>query len=98
LVGYGVSVPHFTALLLNMMQGWRGHVEGHQFILALRDHYVDKMARHEHDGSDVAQTALGYIDFPRLGHILEVFDDDSSGYVTVSEANKFTSSRPADWR
>jgi hypothetical protein len=81
-----------------MMQGWRGHVKGRQFILALRDHYVEKVAKHEHDDSDAAHIALEYIDFPRLGNILEVFDDDASGYVTVSEVNRFTSSRPADWR
>ena len=83
---------------LTFYQGWRGHVKGCQFILALRDHYVEKVAKHEHDDGDAAQTALEYIDFPRLGHILEVFDDDASGYVTVAEANKFTSWRPADWR
>jgi hypothetical protein len=83
---------------LSIIQGWHGHVKGHQFILALRDYYVEKVANHEHDDSDAAHITLEYIDFPRLDNILEVFDDDTSGYVTVAEANKFTSSRPADWR
>jgi hypothetical protein len=56
------------------------------------------VAQDEYDASDAADVALVYIDFPRLGQILEVFDDDASGYVTVAEVNKFTSSRPADWR
>jgi hypothetical protein len=56
------------------------------------------VASDEQDASDAADVALVYIDFPRLGHILEVFDDDASGYVTVAEVNRFTSSRPPNWR
>jgi hypothetical protein len=73
-------------------------VKGKQFILALRDYYIQKVARREHEERDSAHLALEFIDFPRLGSILEVFDDDASGYVTVAEVNKFTSSRPLDWR
>jgi hypothetical protein len=41
---------------------------------------------------------MDYIDFSRLRGILEAFDNDVSGYITVAEINKFTSSRPSDWR
>jgi hypothetical protein len=81
-----------------MIQRWHERVRGRQFIHALRDHYIEKVAKHKHDDSSAAHAALEYIDFPRLGHILEAFDDDASGYVTVSQINKFTNSRPADWR
>lgn len=34
----------------------------------------------------------------RLQPISEAFDDDASGFITVNEANTFTTSRPLDWR
>ena len=42
--------------------------------------------------------AIKFIDVSRLQPILEAFDDDASGFITISEMNRFTSSRPADWR
>jgi hypothetical protein len=44
------------------------------------------------------QWALAYIKILRVQSLLEAFDDDSTGFVTVKEANEFTSSRPKDWR
>ena len=69
-------------------------MKARQFILALRDHYVD---RAEHSSADQASPCIEYLDFPRLRHILEVFDEDASGYITVGEVNKFTGARPRDW-
>jgi hypothetical protein len=42
--------------------------------------------------------AIKYIDVMWVQPILEAFDDDASGFITVTEVNRFTSSRPADWR
>jgi len=47
-------------------------------------------------GSD--QWALQYIGVNYVRSILEAFDDDASGFVTVKEANNLTRSRPLDWR
>ena len=44
------------------------------------------------------QWALRYIGVNYVRSILEAFDDDASGFVTVKEANHFTRSRPLDWR
>lgn len=53
------------------------------------------------DGEGVSnsdQWALRYIGLNYVRSILEAFDDDASGFVTVKEANSFTRSRPLDWR
>ena len=42
--------------------------------------------------------AIKFIDLTWLQPISEAFDDDASGFITTTEVNRFTSSRPADWR
>lgn len=42
--------------------------------------------------------ALAYINILRVQSLLEAFDDDGTGFVSVKEANMFTTSRPRDWR
>ena len=42
--------------------------------------------------------AVPYMNVLHLQPILEAFDDDATGFVSVKEANEFTSSRPEDWR
>lgn len=44
--------------------------------------------------------ALPYIDIKWLQPIVESFDEDGSGYVTIAEINNFTQSRPTElgWR
>ena len=44
------------------------------------------------------QWALLYINVNYVRSIMEAFDEDASGFVTVKEANDFTRSRPLDWR
>ena len=41
---------------------------------------------------------MKYIDIVRLQPILEAIDDDALGFITIGEVNRFTSSRPFDWR
>jgi len=42
--------------------------------------------------------AIKFLDIMWIRPILEAFDDDASGFITVTEVNTFTSSRPDDWR
>lgn len=44
--------------------------------------------------------AFQYISLAWLQPIMEAFDDDGSGYITVAEINKFTEAMPASlkWR
>ena len=80
-------------------------------MLDLRDHYVEKFTAETEGvlgmGADSINTpqnpdawAIKFIDVTHLQPILEAFDDDASGFITISEVNWFTSSprRPADWR
>ena len=80
-------------------------------MLALRDHFLEQfateaegIARIAQGGSSINNSrnpdiwAIKFIDVTRLQPISEAFDDDASGFITISEMNRFTSSRPADWR
>ncbi|KAI9464116.1 hypothetical protein BJY52DRAFT_1166045 [Lactarius psammicola] len=88
--------------------GWRGNVKARHFVLALRDHYLEKLATEAEGVPGMGVTsinssrnpdawAIKFIDVTRLQPILEAFDDDASGFITISEMNRFTSSRLADW-
>jgi hypothetical protein len=78
-------------------------------VLALRDHYLEKLAVGNdnilgmgaagiHCAPDPDAWAIKYIDIMRLQPILESIDDDASGFITIGEINRFTASRPIDWR
>jgi hypothetical protein len=66
--------------------------------MALKDYYMEKAA--EDSGSFMGSDswAVKYINIGRARSVLEAFDDDASGFVTVSEVNNFTRARPLDWR
>lgn len=60
------------------------------------------------DGSDSAASklscgemqegwAISYITITRWRPILEAFDEDASGWISVQNVNRFTSSRPATY-
>jgi hypothetical protein len=44
------------------------------------------------------QWTLAYINIMHIQSLVEAFDDDGAGFVSVKEANMFTGSRPQDWR
>jgi hypothetical protein len=78
-------------------------------VLSLRDHYLEKAASGTGSipglgtagitvSSDPDAWAMKYIDIMRVQPILEAIDDDASGFITIGEMNRFTSSRPIDWR
>ena len=48
--------------------------------------------------ADEDEWALEWININRLQAIIEAFDDDASGFITVEEVNYFTTSRPKEWR
>lgn len=67
--------------------------------MALKDYYIEKAAGVS-AGSLVGadKWALKHISVNRARTILEAFDDDASGFVTIQEVNSFTRARPLDWR
>ena len=51
------------------------------------------------DSKQIAdEWALKYLEIEYLQPIMEAFDDDASGFITINEVNNFTKSRPLDWR
>lgn len=85
-------------------QGWKGNVKARHFILALRDYYQEQAATRLLRQKDLVAEpdpddwTIQYINIQHLQPIMEAIDDDASGFITISEINKFTDSRPADWR
>lgn len=68
--------------------------------MALRDYFIDKLARpmEEEDPHKNEEWTLAYLDASKVLPISEAFDDDASGFVTISEVNAFEMSRPEGWR
>ncbi|KAH9950295.1 hypothetical protein B0H21DRAFT_565923 [Amylocystis lapponica] len=85
--------------------GWRGSVKTRHFVLAIRDYYrerADDKKRQEITfqkaySKDHDAWALEFLAPNQIQPLMESFDDDVSGFITVAEANYFTTSRPADW-
>ena len=90
--GYSV-----TPSQLKITQRWRGSVKARRFVMSLRDHFVEKVAGDSGSVKDPDGWALKYINIGRAPSILEAFDDDASGFVTIREVNDFTKSRPLNW-
>jgi hypothetical protein len=78
-------------------------------VLALRDHYLEKLATEAPTIRGVSAATVGssrnpdawainFIDVTRLQPIMEAFDDDASGFITITGVNRFTSSRLVHWR
>ena len=65
--------------------------------MSLRDHFVEKVAEDSGSLKGPDGWALKYININRAPSILEAFDDDASGFVTIREVNDFTKSRPLNW-
>ncbi|KAI0633747.1 hypothetical protein C8Q77DRAFT_1157911 [Trametes polyzona] len=85
---------------------WRGYVKARYFILALRDFYLQhvpnalSVALPDSTVPMVAREdmwALKYVDVQYISAIAEACDEDTSGFITIQEINKFTSSRPQGW-
>ena len=73
----------------------------HQAINKKRNTLADESARDATPNRGVARDdkwALEWINVNRLQAITEAFDDDASGFITITEVNSFTASRPKDWR
>ena len=91
-------------------QRWRGNVKARHMVLALRDYCLeklDKLRKNEKTFgaceyptrvTEQDEWTMEYINVTRLQAIIEAFDDDASGFITVGEANAFTTARPANWR
>lgn len=66
--------------------------------MALKDYFIEKSIRESGIIKGPDSWTLQYINVGRARNILEAFDDDANGFVTVSEVNNFTRLRPEGWR
>ncbi|KAH9858598.1 hypothetical protein C2E23DRAFT_716767 [Lenzites betulinus] len=78
-----------------MEMRWRGHVKAREFILALRDFYMDQIEHGNVDSDD--KWALQWLNVNYITAISEAFDDDASGFLTIGEVNAFARLRPQGW-
>lgn len=62
--------------------------------MTVRDHFREKGEENISGIEALADWTLKYIDTTWLQSIMEAFDDDASGYVTVVELNRFTDAKP----
>ncbi|PIL29957.1 hypothetical protein GSI_07868 [Ganoderma sinense ZZ0214-1] len=88
---------------------WRGSVKGHHFVLALRGYFRDKLDQRKsakrsarptvaaRQLSDQDEPTLEYINTARAQPVIEAFDDDASGSITLAEVNMFTNACPKNW-
>ena len=80
------------------IQAWRGSVKARHLVVALKDHYAEMVARSSRCAISSDNWALRYINLNYVQSVMEAFDEDASGFVTIKEANDLTGSRPPDWR
>ncbi|KAI0645299.1 hypothetical protein C8Q79DRAFT_1011379 [Trametes meyenii] len=88
---------------------WRGIVKARHLVLAIHDYYMQRLddqqrtvavsSAKSQDAviSDGDVWALECLDLMHLQPIVEAFDNDASGFVTIQEVNYFTTSRPQGW-
>ena len=87
-----------VAPVLKWTQGWRGSVKARHFVLALKDHYAETASEVGGGAARSDRWALQYVNVNYVRIIMEAFDEDASGFITIKEANDFTGSRPLGWR
>ena len=87
--------------LMRVSQNWRRNVKTRFFVMTLRDHYREMAMNPDLTSTDrIDNWALQYIDLNWLNPIMDAFDDDGTGFITIGEINRFTSDLPEtlDWR
>jgi len=66
--------------------------------MELKEYYTEKGCKDSGSSKGPDSWAIGYLNIRRAEGIMEAFDDDVSGFVTVNEVNNLTQLRPRDWR
>ena len=70
--------------------------------MTLRDYYRDVIEEARHAPGDQQilndEWTLAFLGPTWFQPLFEAFDDDASGFITVTEVNAFTTARPENWR
>ncbi|TCD60695.1 hypothetical protein EIP91_009662, partial [Steccherinum ochraceum] len=77
------------------LKNWRRNVKASLFVMTLRDHFREQGEENK-ENEALQDWTLKYIDTTWLQSIMEAFDDDASGYITVTELNRFTDACPVN--
>ena len=89
------------------MKGWKLNVKTRLFVTTLQDHFNERVQEEPKSPTNpsdkLANTddwAAQFISLAWLQPITEVFDENRSGYISITELNRFTDSIPEDleWR
>jgi len=77
---------------------WRSNVKARLFVMTLRDHLRDPRTNDQNldEQNDLDNWTLEFINFANLPAIMEAFDDDGSGYISIAEINTFTDFIPEE--
>ncbi|TFY80968.1 hypothetical protein EWM64_g3042 [Hericium alpestre] len=79
---------------------WRNSVKCRVFVDAIHDHYTDKFGKYLEDNGDdhedqwTLQILSKVVFHSTIG---DAIDEDSSGFVSVTEVNQFLERRPKSW-
>ncbi|TCD69114.1 hypothetical protein EIP91_008756 [Steccherinum ochraceum] len=87
------EVKHATLREMWWEMRWKWNVSTDRFVSTLRDYFREKYSTN-FDPS--ALWAFKYIDIAWLQPISEALDEDSSGYITIGEINRFTGGCPIE--
>ncbi|KAL0950423.1 hypothetical protein HGRIS_010376 [Hohenbuehelia grisea] len=79
--------------------GWKRQVKSRNFVIAIRDHFQEVLQSDDLKPPAAAKMrwALQYLSVSRLHSLIDSFDEDGSGFVTVKEVNDLTQLMPTDW-
>ena len=82
------------------MQNWGGSVKARVFVLTLQEHYREKFDGAVPGIHDSDQWALEFLNVTWLRPVMEAFDEDASGYITILEVNRLMDMLPTslNWR
>lgn len=88
-------------------QGGKRNIEANLFAITIRDHFREKTKYGVFGPRDVASSltcaddwTCEYMSAPYFQRLKEAFEEDGSGYVTISGVNSFVDARPSElgWR
>ncbi|KAK7036219.1 hypothetical protein R3P38DRAFT_2911032 [Favolaschia claudopus] len=83
-----------------LSKNWRISCKARHFVDAVHNHFAQQFGEHQQTSGEVHRdqwtlsVLTQVIYYP---NIADAIDDDSSGYISVHEVNRFFKSRPKEW-
>ena len=89
------------------MKGWKLNVKTRLFVMTLQEHFNEKVQERSDTPASPSDKpvntddwAVQFISLAWLQPITEALDENGSGYISITELNRFTDSMPIGlgWR